>query len=285
MILASLLASSKYIIVNKDLIQILGLNEAIILGELCSEYNYWANINKLEENEYFYSTRENIQKNTGINAHFQRIAMKKLEEKGIINTKKKGIPCKTYYRIDEEKVIEYLKKAQLLPENSDVHEVNDKTLTEEITSTSEEKQQDVNKVNTNNNKINNNKNNNINNNTESTKKQFAEKVFMEQHEYNYLIKKFGLDLTNQLIEQLNLYKLAKRESYENDYVAILQWVTNEVEELKKEQKNYNNFRNKKKSNTKNYTVCEQRNYSPEFLNSFFCNLNNNLEVNENEKSI
>lgn len=285
MILASLLASSKYIIVNKDLIQILGLNEAIILGELCSEYNYWANINKLEENEYFYSTRENIQKNTGINAHFQRIAMKKLEEKGIINTKKKGIPCKTYYRIDEEKVIEYLKKAQLLPENSDVYEVNDKTLTEEIASTSEEKQQDVNKVNTNNNKINNNKNNNINNNTESTKKQFAEKVFMEQHEYNYLIKKFGLDLTNQLIEQLNLYKLAKRESYENDYVAILQWVTNEVEELKKEQKNYNNFRNKKKSNTKNYTVCEQRNYSPEFLNSFFCNLNNNLEVNENEKSI
>lgn len=208
MILASLLASSKYIIVNKDLIQMLGLNEAIILGELCSEYSYWANINKLEEDEYFYSTRENIQKNTGINAHFQRIAIKKLEEKGIINTKKKGIPCKTYYKIDEEKVIEYLKKVRLLPENSDVHEMNDKTLTEEITSTSEEKQQDVNEVNTNNNKININKNNN----KENTKKQFAERVFMEQHEYNDLIKKFGLDLINQLIEQLNLYKLAKRES-------------------------------------------------------------------------
>ena len=88
MILASLLASSKYIIVNKDLIQILGLNEAIILGELCSEYSYWANINKLEDNEYFYSTRENIQKNTGITPHFQRTAMKNLEEKGIIYTKK-----------------------------------------------------------------------------------------------------------------------------------------------------------------------------------------------------
>ena len=47
MILASLLASSKYIIVNKDLIQILGLNEAVILGELCSEYSYWANTQKL----------------------------------------------------------------------------------------------------------------------------------------------------------------------------------------------------------------------------------------------
>ena len=35
MILASLLSSSKYIIVNKDLIKILGLNESVILGELC----------------------------------------------------------------------------------------------------------------------------------------------------------------------------------------------------------------------------------------------------------
>ena len=40
MILASLLSSSKYIIVNKDLIKILGLNESVILGELCSEYHY-----------------------------------------------------------------------------------------------------------------------------------------------------------------------------------------------------------------------------------------------------
>lgn len=41
MILSSLLSSSKYIIINKDLIKILCLNEAVILGELCSEYTYW----------------------------------------------------------------------------------------------------------------------------------------------------------------------------------------------------------------------------------------------------
>lgn len=157
MILASLLASSKYIIVNKDLIQILGLNEAIILGELCSEYSYWANINKLEDNEYFYSTRDNIQKNTGITPHFQRLAMKNLEEKGIIYTKKKGIPCKTYYKIDEVKVIEYLKKAQLFPENSVVDEMDVKTLTEKTTSTQQEEQQDINDVDINNNNINNKK--------------------------------------------------------------------------------------------------------------------------------
>ena len=85
MVLSSLLASSKYIIVNKDLIQSLGLNEAIILGELCSDFAYWESINQLDNN-YFYSTRDNIYKNTGINAHFQRIAIKNLEEKSKIST-------------------------------------------------------------------------------------------------------------------------------------------------------------------------------------------------------
>lgn len=126
MILSSLLSSSKYIIVNKDLIKILGLYEAIILGELCSEYSYWESTKKLEKNEYFYSTRENIEKNTGINAHFQRVAMKTLEEKEILSSKKMGIPCKKYYKINENKVIEYLNKAKIVDDFPDIHEMNNK---------------------------------------------------------------------------------------------------------------------------------------------------------------
>lgn len=278
MILASLLASSKYIIVNKDLIQILGLNEAIILGELCSEYSYWANINKLEDNEYFYSTRDNIQKNTGITPHFQRLAMKNLEEKGIIYTKKKGIPCKTYYKIDEVKVIEYLKKAQLFPENSVVDEMNVKALTEKTTSTQQEEQLDINEVDINNNNINNKKNNKEEHTHEEiteSKKQFAEKVFMTQTEYDDLLKQYGTKLTRQLIEQLNLYKQAKGEKYDNDYAAILRWVTTRIREMEKAEQNYNNFKNKQESQTKQCTNYEQREYSQNFLNNLFCNLDKN----------
>ena len=278
MILASLLASSKYIIVNKDLIQILGLNEAIILGELCSEYSYWANINKLEDNEYFYSTRDNIQKNTGITPHFQRLAMKNLEEKGIIYTKKKGIPCKTYYKIDEVKVIEYLKKAQLFPENSVVDEMNVKALTEKTTSTQQEEQLDINEVDINNNNINNKKNNKEEHTHEEiteSKKQFAEKVFMTQTEYDDLLKQYGTKLTKQLIEQLNLYKQAKGEKYDNDYAAILRWVTNRIREMETAEQNYNNFKNKQESQTKQCTKYEQREYSQNFLNNLFCNLDKN----------
>lgn len=263
---------------NKDLIQILGLNEAIILGELCSEYSYWANINKLEDNEYFYSTRDNIQKNTGITPHFQRLAMKNLEEKGIIYTKKKGIPCKTYYKIDEVKVIEYLKKAQLFPENSVVDEMNVKALTEKTTSTQQEEQLDINEVDINNNNINNKKNNKEEHTHEEiteSKKQFAEKVFMTQTEYDDLLKQYGTKLTKQLIEQLNLYKQAKGEKYDNDYAAILRWVTTRIREMEKAEQNYNNFKNKQESQTKQCTNYEQREYSQNFLNNLFCNLDKN----------
>ena len=193
MILASLLSSSKYIIVNKDLIKILGLNESVILGELCSEYTYWENTNQLMDDGYFYSTRENIENNTGINAHYQRIAMKNLEQKGIISIKKRGIPCKIYYKINEETVVEYLKIAKLPV----VHEMNDKENISCNTSDSSGSQQEVNEVNGNNNNI----NNKINNNKEHThaptpdeeKKEYATKVTMTKKEYQSLTDTYGED--------------------------------------------------------------------------------------------
>ncbi len=51
--------------------KVIGLHEAILLGELCSEYD------ELEDG-YFYSTRENIgtTKNVLINARFMKEIMK-----------------------------------------------------------------------------------------------------------------------------------------------------------------------------------------------------------------
>ena len=61
-ILINLLADNGYILVNKEVIKKLGLHEAILLGELCSEYAYWEKNNKLD-NGYFFSTRKNIYDN------------------------------------------------------------------------------------------------------------------------------------------------------------------------------------------------------------------------------
>ncbi len=274
MILASLLASSKYIIVNKDLIKVLGLHESVILGELCSEYAYWLNRGQLEDNEYFYSTRENIQNNTGITPYFQRIALKNLEEKGIIITKKMGIPCKTFYKINETKVIEYLKKAQIIPKNSDVNEMNDRMSTGETSSQEPDEQQDDNSVDTNNNNINNKKNNNKehthNQNEREQKIEYTKMITMTEKEYQDLINTYGEETTKQLIEQLSLYKRSKGKIYNNDYAAILYWVTKRIHKIKKKDANYKAFNNTK-SNYKKSNF-NQREYSPGFFDSLYCNL-------------
>lgn len=271
MILASLLSSSKYIIVNKDLIRMLGLNEAVILGELCSEYTYWESTNQLDDNGYFYSTRENIESNTGINAHFQRIAIKNLEDKGILLSKKMGIPCKKYYKINEDAVIKVLQEAKIIAKSPVVHEVNDKKETRETSSDECDKLQDGQEINTNNNNI----NNKINNNEEHThaydqieeKKQYATKVTMTETEFMDLIKNFGESTTNQLIEQLNLYKQANGTEYDNDYAAIIRWVTTRLREMEKEDAKYKEFKNKS-NNKPNFN---QREYPPGFFDSLYSN--------------
>ena len=100
---SNLLSNNGFIMVNKTLIHTLGLHEAIILGELCSEYNYWKIKEKLIDN-MFYSTRENIEKNTGLSPHYQRNAMKTLIDKGILTVIKKGCPAINYYRLDFTKL-------------------------------------------------------------------------------------------------------------------------------------------------------------------------------------
>lgn len=153
MILANLLSSSGYIIVNKELIKVLGLHEAIILGELCSEYTYWENRNQLEDGEYFFSTRKNIEKNTGINSHYQRIAIRNMENKGILDIRKVGMPCKNYYKINENRIIEYLERSK----EQVVHVVNNKMSTTCSTRYELDEVHDVHET-----EINNNKNNNKN---------------------------------------------------------------------------------------------------------------------------
>ena len=101
--LIDLLSNTGYIIVNKEIIKKIGLHEAILLGELCSEYIYWK---KKDEtvNEFFYSTRDNIEENTGLSAYQQRTAISNLVRKDIIVMKSEGMPLKTWYFINENKV-------------------------------------------------------------------------------------------------------------------------------------------------------------------------------------
>ena len=153
-----LISTSNFITVNKDLIKVLGLEEAILLGELASEYDYWNNKNEIEDG-YFYSTIENIEEKTTLTAYKQRKCLENLKNKGIIDIQIRGIPAKRYIKINEEKVIEIF---------------NNKLLKNLTTGCKKISQLEVKKLNGNNNNINNNINNisSFNENDEELKKHF-----------------------------------------------------------------------------------------------------------------
>lgn len=278
MILASLLSSSSFIITNKILIKAVGTDAAILLGELCAEYNYWENRNELTDGEWFYSTRENIEDNTGLTEYKQRTALNKLMELNLVETQKKGIPCKVFYKLNETNILECYsntqKKLLKVPKNSVVKNPDNKELKNQTSCTENFEQQVLENSDINNNKNNNKKNNNEYHTHASSppeeKIEYAKQVTMTEKEYQDLVDSYGEQTANQLIDQLSLYKQAKGTTYDNDYAAIIRWVTVRLHEMEKEKANYDKF--KKNQNTNNLKAnFSQREYPPGFFDSLYAN--------------
>ena len=142
--LVSMIASNNYIVVNKQLARLFGLEEALLLGELASEMEYWQQRGELKDG-YFYSTIDNVKESTTLSDKRQRSALNTLKEAGIIDVKLAGLPAKRYIRIKEQQL------AQILLNNTCANGATSSAKTEELEAP---KQQ------TNNNKPNNNKNSN-----------------------------------------------------------------------------------------------------------------------------
>ena len=102
------ISSRNYIAVNRILMKEYGLHEALLLGELASEYEYWEAQGQITEDGYFYSTVENVKENTTLSDSQQRKAITSLKKKGVLDVKLKGIPAKRYFRINESALLELL---------------------------------------------------------------------------------------------------------------------------------------------------------------------------------
>ena len=108
--------STNFIMTNRDIIAKFGVNSAVMLGELYGRMNYFRKRNELKFG-YFFATKESIEKSTKLSPYKQRKATSILQAVGILDVKHIDIPPKTYYKINEEKLLKVLK-------NSVVHEVN-----------------------------------------------------------------------------------------------------------------------------------------------------------------
>ena len=112
------LDSGNYIAANRSLIKAFGLNVAVIIGELASEARFWKKEGKLEDG-WFFSTVENIEEATGLNAYYQRDAIKQLQGLGFIETKYKGLPRKRYFRINGMAIIQTIAEIDAVEETAD----------------------------------------------------------------------------------------------------------------------------------------------------------------------
>ena len=213
-ILMSILSNDGYIILDKYVMKALGLHEAILLGELCSEYIYWYKEEKLQDG-FFYSTRENIERETTLSPFQQRQALKKLTEMGLVEILEKDMPKKTYYKVDEEKVYKFLLETDL--NLTEVKKFNDKTSNNLTSSDEKIKHKEVEKLDINNNNINNNKKNNnilsnlITGETEQKEEMGYEEIFKQNIEYDILVqdiknKELIKNITDIAVETLNTTK-------------------------------------------------------------------------------
>lgn len=103
-----LISSNGYIMANKALARIVGINASILFGELVSEYIYYSEREETDEDGAFFSTMENIEKETTLSPYLQREAVKSLESSGLLSTKLKGIPAKRFFVLHPENLASLL---------------------------------------------------------------------------------------------------------------------------------------------------------------------------------
>ena len=101
-----LLSSTAFLVLNKELARQVGLKEAVLLADLISKEEYFI-ANGMTDG-WFFNTESNIEKDTTLTAYQQRRCLKTLKDKGLIEVKRKGIPAKQYFKINEQLVVKFL---------------------------------------------------------------------------------------------------------------------------------------------------------------------------------
>lgn len=98
----SLLANDNYIIVNKELIKTIGLEESIAIGDLASMFIYLQKQNELTEDGFFFYTVEAMEENTSLSDYQQRKALKNLKNLELIDIDLRELPAKRFIKLNVE---------------------------------------------------------------------------------------------------------------------------------------------------------------------------------------
>ena len=104
------LSNNNFIILNRDLIKELGLDETVLLCELCHEQYYWEMNKKLQKDGTFYFTVENIEKQISLKKKKQLSLLNKLKKLNLVEVKYHDMPKKRYIKVNASELEEILNK-------------------------------------------------------------------------------------------------------------------------------------------------------------------------------
>ena len=95
-----LLAKENYIAYHKTLARLIGVDESILFGELCSMNNLYG--------DEFFCEQSKLMNDTCLTEYRIRNALKNLQKADLVSVVKKGLPAKNYYVLNENKLLELL---------------------------------------------------------------------------------------------------------------------------------------------------------------------------------
>lgn len=97
----NLLSEKNFITYNKVIAKAIGLEEALVLGQVCSLSNIF-------KDKEFYFTYAEIQEETCLTEYAVKKAVQNLLKLKILSVTRKGCPCKSWYTINEKAIVEIL---------------------------------------------------------------------------------------------------------------------------------------------------------------------------------
>lgn len=104
--------SSDFWILNRSLVRKLGILPALWITHLIDKYQYFKKKDMLDKEGYFYNIQHYIEADTTLNSYQQTKIISELKEKGIISTKRRGLPARNYYKINIYNLINFVKNEE-----------------------------------------------------------------------------------------------------------------------------------------------------------------------------
>lgn len=104
------LSHDNYLVVNKTLIKIFGINGSLFISELFYRRKLYAESGKLTEDGFFYATVNDIEKETTLSEYQQNQILTVLQNEGLVKVEKRGLPAKRHIFIDAQAFEIYLNR-------------------------------------------------------------------------------------------------------------------------------------------------------------------------------